>query len=147
MAAGPFRYFAYGSNMDTRQMARRCPTARALQVATLEKHAPLINVRGVMTVRSSPHGRTHGVLWYLEAADLESLDHVEGVHEGRYERVERLVLLADGGTIDALTYIDRRLQVGAPREGYLERVLHGAREHGLPPSYLAQLREMWGPPE
>ncbi|MCZ7531163.1 MAG: gamma-glutamylcyclotransferase [Acidimicrobiia bacterium] len=137
----PIRYFAYGSNMNTRQMAQRCPTARVVQLAILERYAPLVNVRGVLTLRSSVPGRTHGVLWHLEAADLVILDRLEGVDEGRYDRVERPVLLESGVTT-AFVYIDPRMEVGRVRPGYLERVLHGAREHGLPQNYVDHLQEM-----
>lgn len=138
---GPIRYFAYGSNMNSRQMAERCPTARLHQVATLEHHSPLLNIRGVLTLRPSAGRNAHGVLWHLDTVDLERLDRFEGVDDGRYARVEKLVLL-EGAISSAFVYIDPRLAVGPARPGYMERVLHGAREHGLPGDYIDQLRDM-----
>jgi hypothetical protein len=31
----------------------------------------------------------------------------------------------------ALVYVDNETQIGIPKEGYLERILEGARFHGL----------------
>jgi len=43
-------YFAYGSNLCARQMAKRCPGAVNPRPATLADHDWLINQRGVATV-------------------------------------------------------------------------------------------------
>lgn len=43
-------YFAYGSNMDVRQMGQRCPGATLLWTATLGGYRFIINRRGVATV-------------------------------------------------------------------------------------------------
>lgn len=46
-------YFAYGSNLNVTQMARRCPDATDPRPATLADHDWLINERGVATVEPS----------------------------------------------------------------------------------------------
>jgi hypothetical protein len=37
----------------------------------------------------------------------------------------------DGGEAVALVYVDNETRIGIPKEGYLERILEGARFHGL----------------
>jgi hypothetical protein len=37
----------------------------------------------------------------------------------------------DGREAMALVYVDNETQIGIPKEGYLERILEGARFHGL----------------
>ncbi len=53
----------------------------------------------------------------------------------RYRR-DRLVVQLDDGPAEAWVYIDHRLRPGAPRPGYLERVIDGARHHRLPHHWI-----------
>jgi phage replication-related protein YjqB (UPF0714/DUF867 family)/gamma-glutamylcyclotransferase (GGCT)/AIG2-like uncharacterized protein YtfP len=135
-------YFAYGSNLDVTQMARRCPDARDPRPATLADHDWLINERGVATVEPFDGSQVHGVLWQVSDDDLAALDSAEGVPV-RYRR-DRLVVSTDGGSAEAWVYVDHRVDPGAPREGYLERIIEGAVHHGLPPRWLDFL-DRWHP--
>jgi phage replication-related protein YjqB (UPF0714/DUF867 family)/gamma-glutamylcyclotransferase (GGCT)/AIG2-like uncharacterized protein YtfP len=135
-------YFAYGSNLDVTQMARRCPDARDPRPATLADHDWLINERGVATVEPLAGAQVHGVLWQISDHDLDVLDSAEGVPV-RYRR-DRLTVLTDTGAEEAWVYVDHRVETGAPREGYLERIIDGAVHHGLPPRWLDFLRR-WDP--
>ena len=51
---------------------------------------------------------------------------------------------ADDGPSDAWVYIDHRVNPGAPRPGYLERIIDGAVHHGLPQRWIDFLRR-WDP--
>jgi len=81
----------------------------------------------------------HGVLYRMEARERPLLDRAEGLGVGyRHARVQ--VSLADGGEREALCY--RALQIAAglrPYDWYLRHLLCGAREHGLPADYIAEL--------
>lgn len=136
------RYFAYGSNLSVEQMALRCPEATNPRPATLADHDWLINERGVATVEPSPGSEVHGVLWQLTDHDLATLDSAEGVPV-RYRRDQLTVQTVDGA-MPAWVYIDHRTEPGPPRPGYLERVLDGADQHGLPPRWIEFLRR-WDP--
>ena len=46
----------------------------------------------------------------------------------------------DDGPFEAWVYIDHRVDPGAPRPGYLERVVDGAVHHGLPQGWIDYLR-------
>jgi phage replication-related protein YjqB (UPF0714/DUF867 family) len=50
----------------------------------------------------------------------------------------------DDGPADAWVYVDHRVEAGAPRPGYLERIVAGAVHHGLPQRWLDFL-ERWDP--
>ena len=128
-------YFAYGSNMDPRQMRVRCPDAVMLGTATLAGHRFLINGRGVATLERCSTARVMGVLWNLTEACELSLDHHEGLIWGFYQKLLMPVLPRERGAIaEAIVYIDPVRERGFPREGYLEKVLLGARRAGIPES-------------
>lgn len=136
------RYFAYGSNLDVTQMATRCPDAVDPRPATLADHDWLINQRGVATVEPFAGGQVHGILWHVSDDDLATLDRAEGVPE-RYRRDRLEVFTADGPT-DAWVYVDHRVDPGAPRDGYLERIIAAAGHHALPPRWVEFLNR-WHP--
>jgi phage replication-related protein YjqB (UPF0714/DUF867 family)/gamma-glutamylcyclotransferase (GGCT)/AIG2-like uncharacterized protein YtfP len=135
-------YFAYGSNLCVRQMARRCPDASEPRPAMLADHEWLINQRGVATVDPFSGSHVHGVLWQLSDHDLAALDSAEGVPV-RYRR-DRLTVHTDDGPFPAWVYIDHRVTPGAPRPGYLERIIDGALHHRLPKRWVDYLRR-WDP--
>jgi phage replication-related protein YjqB (UPF0714/DUF867 family) len=135
-------YFAYGSNLCVAQMARRCPDATNPRPAMLTEHDWLINQRGVATVEPFPATEVHGVAWQISDGDLARLDSAEGVPV-RYRRDRLRVHTADGPS-DAWVYIDHRVEPGAPRPGYLERIVAAALHHGLPHSWIDFLRR-WDP--
>lgn len=135
-------YFAYGSNLCVQQMARRCPDARAPRPAVLADHDWLINERGVATVEPFSGSRVHGVVWEVSDHDLATLDSAEGVPV-RYRR-DRMTVQTDDGPATVWVYIDHRVEPGAPRPGYLERIIAGAVHHGLPQRWVEFLRR-WDP--
>jgi phage replication-related protein YjqB (UPF0714/DUF867 family) len=135
-------YFAYGSNLCVRQMAGRCPGAVDPRPATLADHDWLINERGVATVEPFDGSKVHGVVWRLTDHDLKVLDSAEGVPV-RYRR-DKLTVHTDDGPSEAWVYIDHRVDPGAPRPGYLERIVDGAVHHGLPHRWIEFLKR-WDP--
>jgi phage replication-related protein YjqB (UPF0714/DUF867 family) len=135
-------YFAYGSNLCSRQMARRCPEAFDPRPAVLAGHDWLINERGVATVESFTGTQVPGGGWQLSDHDLAALDSAEGVPV-RYRR-DLLTVCTDDGPSKAWVYIDHRVTPGAPRPGYLERIIGGARQHGLPKRWIEFLSR-WDP--
>lgn len=137
-------YFAYGSNMSPEQMRVRCPGAVKVSSACLPGWRFLINQRGVATIRRVASALCRGGVWRISPWDEWSLDRYEGVAEGRYRKVIIAVKLRNGRTVDALTYIDPRVQEGIPREGYLIKILTGAVHFKLPHEYLESLLEWAG---
>jgi len=73
-----------------------------------------------------------GVLWDLTARCEASLDRFEGIVWGFYRKEKIFVRDEDADEFSALVYIDPVRERGFPREGYLEKVLLGARRAGIP---------------
>ena len=135
-------YFAYGSNMYRPQMADRCPGALPVGTASLHGWRFVINQRGVATISEAVGHLVLGVVWMATEKHIEMLDRFEGVHVGNYFRREVDVHRAVGVPGPVVTYVDHRVDNGAPRPGYLERVVAGARSFRMHPEYVAGL-EKW----
>jgi nucleoside phosphorylase len=141
-AAGAGRdYFAYGSNLSTAQMSRRCPEACVIGPATLADWALTFDVDAPQLggaaagIRRSPGSRVHGVLYALTPADQARLHRAEA---GGYEPRSVVVSFAEGGREhDAYVYVPLAERAPPPPErwrpplGYLRTMIRGAREHGL----------------
>ena len=142
-----FYYFAYGSNMLTTRLERRCPGASRVGCADAGDHAiefskPSIDKSGKATLRHTTGGRTSGVLFKIPITERDQLDDCEGVGNG-YERCDALPvrLLDDDKILKATTYLatspDSSLK---PYDWYLALVIAGAQEHRISDEYLAELR-------
>ncbi len=137
-------YFAYGSNMSSAQLCGRglSPTVRG--IGWLAGKALVCNKRSVdgsgkANLIDSSTDVVWGVLYELAEADLARLDSFEG----GYERQVLPVQLADGTTIQAVTYVSRKLTSEAvPYDWYKALLVAGAREHGLPDAYIAFLERL-----
>jgi len=74
-------YIAYGSNLNLRQMAVRCPTAKVVGASELQDYELLFRGgrRGaVATVEPKEGCNVPVLLWKLKERDLMALDHYEG---------------------------------------------------------------------
>jgi cation transport regulator ChaC len=130
-------YFAYGSNLDTDQMAERCPAAEAVGKALLPNytlafggHSP--NWDGApATIVDDEQVDAPGLLYEIDYREIRLLDKFEG-HPVRYERCAEQVLLEDGGTREAQVYI-KHLEgnYGLPPESYLSVLDQAYRELGF----------------
>jgi gamma-glutamylcyclotransferase len=140
-------YFAYGSNMSLPRLAARAPSAQLVGVARLERHALRFHKPGSRDgtgkcdafETGDPADAVAGALYSMLASDLPRLDAAEGAGHG-YERRQVSVTTASGATVLAETYIATAKADGLrPLDWYLEHVLRGARELGLPPAYVAAI--------
>ena len=130
-------YFAYGSNMDPEQMSTRCPDSDFCGVAWLSSYRFRINSRGVATVVPEEGAIVHGALWMISTRDEGRLDKYEGVAQGIYSK-HLLDLQKDKAVpFQALVYLAAVTNPGSPLSGYLEKVVAGARQCGLPENYVA----------
>lgn len=137
-------YFAYGSNMDSRQMTSRCGEASVVGPARLQSFEFRINGRGVATIVRNDRSHVYGMLWRISESDERSLDDYEGVKYGTYNKQSLGVEAGTGATYWALVYIAADSRTGVPRPGYLERIVAAARQHRLPPEYVETLQQWAG---
>ena len=137
--------FAYGSNLLTRRILQRVPSARVVCVATLAAHRLCWHKRGRdgsgkcdVLPTGDPLDRVIGVIYGMALADKALLDRVEGLGEGYREK--EVLLATAAGPMRAWTYCATEIDASlAPFTWYKALVVAGAREHGFPPAYLAEL--------
>jgi cation transport regulator ChaC len=134
-------YFAYGSNMNRAAMARRCPGARAIGPATLERYKFFVGIDGWGSVKPSAGERVHGVLWRLTPRDVAALHAYELLHKGLYD-VRYLPVRSGAQRRTAMIYLLRRRSAGRPKPGYVEMIAAAARGWKLPEPYVKSV-ERW----
>ncbi len=135
-------YFAYGSNLASRRLLRRVPGARARGRARLAGFRVVADKPGrdgsaKLNIVPDPAASVWGALWELSVADLARLDRHEGGYERALVRVD-----ADAGALDATSYASPLRGASGLERGYKALVLEGAREHGLPPEWVAFLESL-----
>lgn len=146
----PRPYFAYGSNLCTRQMQHRCPGARVLGRACLRDHTvdfPRYSQArggGVAGVVPAQGGIVEGVLYALSAEALAVMDEFEGTQAGYYTRSVCIVHDAQGLPLEAWVYLATPTPAAPhlPTRHYRDTILRGAEEHQFPPAYCSMLRAL-----
>lgn len=147
-------YFAYGSNMDPVQMLERCPGATLVGFGYLPDHVLCFPRRskkrecGVSSIEPKTGHDTWGVVWELNAMDLDALDTNEGYRPDRdpaanaYNR-QTVTINLNGAWTETETYV-ATLQDGAhlPSLAYLAHLRTGAAHHCLPETYRRYLAEL-----
>lgn len=131
-------YFAYGSNMDRVEMARRCPGSKPAGVGRLMRHRFFIFDEGYASVIRDPHRTVWGLVWDLALADVAALDRYESLSTGLYTKVVQPIV-TEKGPRRAVVYVARSVKPGAPKPGYMEGVIEAAVEAGLPQDYIQGL--------
>jgi gamma-glutamylcyclotransferase (GGCT)/AIG2-like uncharacterized protein YtfP len=121
--------FSYGMNTNIAQMARRCPGAICMGVATLLDHE--FRFARHADVVPNTDSDVDGVLWLIDTDHLESLDQLEG-YPYYYDRAI-LPVEYHGNIVMAECY---RMQPDNPddypSQGYLDMLSEGYEEHGVP---------------
>jgi len=133
-------YFAYGSNIDAKQMSTRCPDARFVSVGCLKEFDFLINERGVASVIPQVGSLVYGVVWEVSTQDTESLDQYEGIRQGIYSKQHNLPIKTEFGEISGFVYIANNQFSGKPRPRYLEKIIDNAGVLGFDFKYVQRLK-------
>jgi hypothetical protein len=137
-------YFAYGSNLNLRQMRERCPGARHIMRAVLPgyrlafvAHSKRWNGAGVASVVSDSTASVPGLLYAMTEDDVGRLHGFEGVpHAYNPHPVE--VVRSDGQAMPAYTYVHSRDTANPPAKGYFDIIWRGYRHFGLGEEILFQ---------
>lgn len=93
-------YFAYGSNMNPKQMSHRCPDAVPLGPAVLRDY--VLVERKFADIDRKPGKQVNGMLWDISDNNLRALDRYEGYPE-LYIRYDVAVIFS-GLTLKAIVY-------------------------------------------
>ena len=149
-------YFAYGSNLSSTQMRRRCPKSEPVALTHLPGWKWFISGRGYVNIKpvmgTTVEGVTHcfdpsvgagpgvyGILYRLDPADEEMLDDFEGVpfaYEKSYLEVDKIEAdkieaenAASGEKVEVLVYIDAmHVHKSRPRREYVARMNRAINE-------------------
>jgi len=152
-----FVYFAYGSNLLAERIHIQNPTAVRIGAGKLNGYRLDFNEFSSFwegcpsTVVPDPNEHVWGALWQLNTSDLSNLDQQEGVNMKMYLPFEVDIVTPNGDKVLSRCYklvnqplvkqiplpLDRR-----PSKAYLETILLGAKETGLPLDYLQFLNEI-----
>jgi hypothetical protein len=147
-------YFAYGSNMQSETLRgrrgveyHRAVTARLPGWRLVLDKPGLISVVGAFAnIIPDPGAEVLGVSFELSETDLAHVDLTEGVLIGNYDRVAVTVQpLASPGAppLAAFTLTSERRDASVqPTRRYMDLLIAGAEEHGLPAAYVAFLRSI-----
>ncbi len=145
-------YFAYGSNMNQEQMSSLGVRPLSVAAAKLPEHR--IAFHGYSktwdgaeeTVVSAPGRDVWGVIYKLTLLDADTLDRRQDVRldgTGAYFLFPTAVFDMEGKKHSVLIY--KKDVLGAPEKPsreYLDFIVQGALQRGLPSSYVEELRRI-----
>ncbi|MCK9486605.1 MAG: gamma-glutamylcyclotransferase [Dehalococcoidia bacterium] len=148
--AGPFLYFAYGSNLSEARLHMHAPSARLVSIARLEGYRLAFSIEskrswlgGVGDIVVAAGEETWGALWVIDPEHSRGLDAQEGVFRNppAYRRLAVEVETPAGDRVRCRTYqvVAPDPDGFAPSPAYKETILSGARDLGLPQAYLGRL--------
>jgi len=131
------RYFAYGSNLNKKQMQECCPDSKPLFTAVLPNYK-LIFVGwsrqwkgAVASIKASRGDRVRGAVYEVSEQCLRKLDRFEGYPQN-YNRLKVIVFGEDDEAIEAVTYIKAgQIEEGQPSKEYLAVIQQGLRDWRL----------------
>lgn len=151
--ARTFLYFAYGSNMLTRRLKDRTPSADAVSTGFVEGHRLSFDKvsrdgsgKADIEATGTPTDRVYGVLFSIAAEEETTLDRAEGLEKGY--RKDKIEVVTPTGVAVAVTYIATKKEPAyQPYHWYKTLVIAGAVEHSLPDSYVEWLRTVDSKPD
>lgn len=127
-------YFAYGSNLNRKQMLSRCPDSKPVFVATLPNHQLVFlgwsrEWRGATaSVRPFRGEKVLGGVYDVSAQCLKQMDK----YESSYSRMKVTVFNEDNEPVEAITYVKAgQLEEGKPSPAYLAVVQQGYRDWAI----------------
>lgn len=144
-------YFAYGSNMQTAtfqgrrgiEFHRAVPGHVAGWRLVFDKPALIPLGESYANIVPDPGATVTGVLYEINEEELGHIDLTEGVLIGNYERVTVTARTREDSpsSMTAFTLTSDRRDSGLqPSQRYMNLLIEGAIEHGLPTEYVSFLR-------
>ncbi len=142
-------YFAYGSNLKQSWLCERIGAVRASGIAALPDQKlsfrkPGRDGSGKACFEPEPGQTLWGALYELGEAQLRAL----AAFEPSYLQCNLQLRQPDGGALCAISFRAQRFCDDLrPYHWYLELMIQGAGEHGLPRSWLEQLKQFDSQPD
>jgi hypothetical protein len=136
-------YWAYGSNLCERQMARRCPDA--IKFGPMEVQDCALIFRGAADVTVRRGTATSGGLWQITTRCERELDAYEGVSSRHYMKKYFQIRIAKKPYTCLFYQMRTSDGIMPPTERYIDTIAEGYRDFGLDLERLdAALQESWG---
>ncbi len=135
-------YFAYGSNMNQKQMKERCPNSKFIKKVYVKGYRFVYD--GYSTTRKGAVANivkdenciVWGALYEITQTDLENLDKCEGYRKV-YKREYIVVKDSEGKEYkNVWVYLREPQPIGRPSEEYKKIVYEGAIQCCLPQEYI-----------
>lgn len=134
-------YLAYGSNMNQKQMAYRCPTAQVLGTSELPGYEMVFRGNrydnGVATVEPLEGGSVPVLLWDIQKQDEKALDHYEGFSV-LYTKKTLENPLKDNIVTAMLYVMAPGYELAPPFDSYYHTIEEGYKAAGFDTSRLKQ---------
>lgn len=125
-------YIAYGSNINLKQMAYRCPHSKVVGTSEIKDYE--LEFRGVATIVSNKGATVPVLIWELDERDLPVLNRYEGWP--RLYRQETMSFELNGREVEGMAYLMNYGELSPPSKQYYNTILQGYRENGLDEKYL-----------
>lgn len=126
------KYIAYGSNLNLKQMAHRCPTAKVVGTTMLKDYQ--LTFRGVATIEPKQGSVVPVAIWDIDEISERALDRYEGYPS--FYRKEYIDIELNGEIVQGMVYIMNNGVPAYPSQYYYDVILQGYYDVGLKPSYL-----------
>lgn len=133
-------YFAYGSNMNHKQMEKRCPNSKFIETADIQKYRLVFDGYSnfwkcsIANIVPSGASMMYGGLFEIDDMDLKILDGYEG-YPNYYDRELVEAIGSNNEVYESWVYIKDEEKKGKPSIKYIKTVLDGAEDCGLPQDY------------
>ncbi len=124
-------YLAYGSNLNKKQMSKRCPKAKPIGSLILSGYK--LEFRRVATIKHTkkPEDKLGCGLWDITTACESSLDIYEGFPTVYSKKI---IKLDDGRNV--MTYIMNNGEISPPSLKYFNTIREGFKDFDLPKNLL-----------
>lgn len=141
------RYFAYGSNMLTQRLKKRCKSARAIGPAWVDGYKLAFHKaskdgsgKATLIKADDAAARVYGVIFSIDAKEKPALERAEGAG---YACDNDFKVFSDPATpVEVITYIAVPESSDAalvPYDWYRNLIVAGACQHVLPEAYVKEL--------
>ncbi len=130
-------YFAYGSNINLKQMDWRCPGAEVFGPAVLEGYELLFRGNssrgsGVATITPKEGSWVYGLLWRITPGNEQSLDIYES-YLSLYEKETLTVKTPNGRNFAVMAYVMTNEKMRVPSSlRYYNGIKEGFIDNDLP---------------
>ena len=127
-------YFAYGANLNLRNLKRSAPQAKPLRIATLQGYRLVF--RGYADIAPDKNGAVVGALYEITPACVRTLDQYEGED---YRKIE-VTVQADDGSHTAMAYVMKGGDIAPPQLAYYNIIARGYADWKLDVEPLRRAR-------